>query len=92
MSKCLSQNVDGLSQIFSSFSLTNQAGSSTVVGMEQTGVEQDVDELLRSIQDGLKKAEEVLSSMLEGMVSDSAILLTELESALTDAEAAVLSE
>lgn len=60
--------------------------------MENAGAEHDVDELLRSIQDGLKKAEQVMSSILEGMTCDSAILLTELESALTDAEAALLGD
>lgn len=60
--------------------------------MEQAGVGEEVDELLRSIHDGLKQAEAVMSSILEGMVSDSALLLTELESALTDAEAALLGD
>jgi len=79
-------------QIISPFPLTNVAGSSSVIDMEHAGVGEEVDELLRSIQDGLKQAEAVMSSILEGMVSDSAMLLTELESALTDAEAALLGD
>lgn len=79
-------------QIFWEFPLTNVTNSSSVINMEHAGVGEEVDELLRSIQDGLKQAEAVMSSILEGMVSDSAMLLTELESALTDAEAALLGD
>lgn len=60
--------------------------------MEEAGTAQDVDEILRSLNDGLKKAEEVMSSILDGMVSDSTLLLNELEAALSDVEAALLSE
>lgn len=60
--------------------------------MENARPELEVDEILRSLQDGLKKAEEVMSSILEGLAADNAGFVSELEAALTDVEAAVLND
>ncbi len=60
--------------------------------MDDAGVTDEVDEILQSLHDGLKKAEEVMSSILEGMVSESAHLLNELDAALSDVEAALLND
>ena len=60
--------------------------------MEKEGPDHDVDKILDSLQDGLKKAEEVMSSILEGIIADNALLMSELEATLTDVEAALLKD
>ena len=60
--------------------------------MENVRPDQEADEILRSLHDGLKKAEEVMTSMLQGMVADNAAFLSELEAALNDMEAALLND
>lgn len=60
--------------------------------MENARPDAEVDAILSSLQDGLKKAEEVMSSILEGIVADNAMYLSELEAALTDVEAALLND
>lgn len=60
--------------------------------MDNARPDLEVDEILRSLQDGLKKAEEVMSSILEGLTADNAVFVTELEAALNDVEAAVLND
>jgi hypothetical protein len=52
----------------------------------------EVDEILGSLQDGLRKTEEAMVSILQGILADSTLLLSELEAALTDAEAALPSD
>lgn len=60
--------------------------------METARPDREADEILRSLHDGLKKAEEVMTSIVTGMVADNAAFLSELEAALTDVEAALLND
>ncbi|MEM7341096.1 MAG: hypothetical protein AAF467_20735 [Actinomycetota bacterium] len=60
--------------------------------MEDVGASDEVDQILESLHDGLKKAEEAMLAMLEGIVADNANFLSELEDALSDMEAALASE
>jgi len=60
--------------------------------MENTRPEQDVDVILGSLHDGLRRAEEVVATILEGIVGDSASLVFELEAALTDMEAVAATD
>jgi hypothetical protein len=58
-------------------------------GGQSGGVGAEVDALLGSLQEGLRKAEEALSAMLAGVVADNELLVAELEAALSDMEAAL---
>lgn len=60
--------------------------------MDEPRAVSDVDEILGSLQDGLKKAEERMSSIMAGIVADNTKFLSELEAALTDAEAAFAND
>lgn len=60
--------------------------------MDNGRAESDVDEILGSLQDGLKQVEAMMASLLEGILADNAGVLSELEAALTDVEAALANE
>ena len=50
--------------------------------MENARPDTEVDEILSSLHEGLKRAEQVMSSIMEGIVADNAAILSELEAAL----------
>lgn len=56
------------------------------------GVENEVDELLGSLHDGLRRVEEMMVTVLERIVADNARFVSELEAALSDVEAALLTD
>ncbi|MDH3682534.1 MAG: hypothetical protein OEV40_21575 [Acidimicrobiia bacterium] len=60
--------------------------------MENARAVTDVDEILRSLDDGLKQVEATMASLLHGILADNAGVLSELEAALTDVEAALANE
>lgn len=60
--------------------------------MENMRSAADVEELLGSLQEGLKKAEETMTSILQGIVAENALIVSELEAALTDVEAVLANE
>ena len=60
--------------------------------MDEPRALSEVDEILGSLQDGLKKAEERMTSILTGIVADNTKFMSELEAALTDVEAALASD
>ena len=66
--------------------------STSVVVVKKTTAASDVDELLGSLHEGLKQAEETMTSILDGIVNDNALLLSELEDALTHMEAALTND
>ncbi len=52
----------------------------------------DLDEILGSLHEGLRKAEEVIVSILGSVMADNATYLSELEAALTDVEAVLAGD
>ncbi|MCP3992111.1 MAG: hypothetical protein GY724_23775 [Actinomycetia bacterium] len=60
--------------------------------MENIKPEQEVNEILSSLQDGLRSIEKGMSTLLEDMASDNASFLEELEAALAAAEAVLASD
>ncbi len=60
--------------------------------MDEPRAVSEVDEILGSLQDGLKKAEERMSSILTGIVADNTKFMSELEAALSDVEAALAAD
>ena len=77
---------------FSSFCLTSIGLSTSVVAVENITAASDVDEILGSLQEGLKQAEETMASILDGIVNGNALLLSELEDALTHMEDALTGD
>jgi uncharacterized protein YaaN involved in tellurite resistance len=60
--------------------------------MENVKPEQAVNEILSSLQDGLRSIEKGMSTLLEDLAADNASFLDELESALAAAEAVLAAE
>ncbi len=60
--------------------------------MENAGAASEVDEILGSLHEGLRRAEETMAAILAGIVADNATALSELEAALSDVEAALANE
>lgn len=60
--------------------------------MENVKPEQAVNEILSSLQDGLRSIEKGMSTLLEDLAADNASFLEELESALAAAEAVLAAE
>lgn len=60
--------------------------------MDDEGQENEFSEVLIVLHEGLKKAEATMVSILESIVTGNAVYLPELEAALTDVEAALLTD
>ncbi len=60
--------------------------------MDDESPESEFTEVLSLLQEGLRKAETTMVSILGSIVADSAVFLSELEAALTDMEAALLTD